>query len=135
VTERTTLKTPLQYSLHLIIAKSLVHRRTQVPPEASLFSCAPESCWSIMDTTSTLLTCLLIIIGVTMLGRAMQIYQGDECLARCAVARQYTPVCGTDYITYTNPSSLLCWKKCRDPNLSVAHFSTCVDWITGNVKL
>lgn len=49
------------------------------------------------------------------MGGGLQVYEGDGCLAKCVVSTSYNPVCGTDYITYTNPTLLLCWKKCRDP--------------------
>lgn len=48
-------------------------------------------------------------------GAGLQLYDGDGCLNRCAVTSHYSPVCGTDYVTYINPSSLLCWKKCHYP--------------------
>nr|XP_027224991.1 protease inhibitor 2-like [Penaeus vannamei] len=66
---------------------------------------------------------------------AMMIYQGDGCLEKCPVTHHYSPVCGTDYVTYTNPSTLLCYKKCTDSTLGVAHFTSCVDWLTGNYRL
>ncbi|KAK4315092.1 hypothetical protein Pmani_013655 [Petrolisthes manimaculis] len=83
---------------------------------------------------SSRLACLLIVM-ITVACKVcigMEVYVSDECLDGCVVTSNYNPVCGTDYVTYTNPTSLLCWKKCKNPDLGVAHFSTCVDWITGN---
>ncbi|XP_068237503.1 protease inhibitor 2-like [Palaemon carinicauda] len=62
----------------------------------------------------------------------MELYSDDGCLDACAVTSDYNPVCGTDFVTYINPTRLLCWKKCRDPDLGLAHFTGCIDWILGN---
>ncbi|XP_071543379.1 protease inhibitor 2 [Panulirus ornatus] len=88
-----------------------------------------------MCPACSLHTYLLIMIGVLTIGGGLQVYDGDGCLSKCVITTSYNPVCGTDYITYTNPTMLLCWKKCRDPGLGLAHFSTCVDWIIGDPKL
>ncbi|XP_063875525.1 uncharacterized protein LOC135108436 isoform X1 [Scylla paramamosain] len=84
-----------------------------------------------MCLAAAALTALLIVTDFARAGAGLQLYDGDGCLNRCIVTSHYSPVCGTDYITYINPSSLRCWKKCHYPELAVAHFSTCIDWITG----
>nr|XP_045624785.1 uncharacterized protein LOC123774495 [Procambarus clarkii] len=85
-----------------------------------------------MAAASAPFTCLLFITGVVGVCLALQVHQGDGCLATCSLPATYRPVCGTDYVTYTSSASLHCWKKCRDSNLRVAHLSSCVDWILGN---
>ncbi|CAL4111470.1 unnamed protein product, partial [Meganyctiphanes norvegica] len=60
---------------------------------------------------------------------------GGSCLATCATTKNYSPVCGTDYVTYINPTSLQCRKTCLQPELGIAHFSSCADWLTGNFRL
>lgn len=74
----------------------------------------------------------LTLTGLLWLVHGLELYVGDNCLAECPVTSDYNPVCGTDSITYINPSRLLCWKKCKDSELGVAHFTGCVDWMTGN---
>ncbi|XP_050733238.1 protease inhibitor 2-like isoform X2 [Eriocheir sinensis] len=83
-------------------------------------------------TSATTFTALVTAIGLAGSGVGLQLSDGvGACLSHCATTTHYNPVCGSDYVTYTNPSTLLCWKKCRYPELSVAHFSSCIDWITG----
>lgn len=35
-----------------------------------------------------------------------------QCIRSCPAAIEYNPVCGTDNVTYINPSSLECAKQC-----------------------
>ncbi|XP_045110859.1 uncharacterized protein LOC123504415 [Portunus trituberculatus] len=84
-----------------------------------------------MYLAAAALTVLIIVTDFARAGAGLQLYEGDGCLNRCIFTSYYSPVCGTDYITYLNPSSLRCWKRCHYPELAVAHFSTCIDWITG----
>lgn len=57
--------------------------------------------------------CLAGLVGV---GVGLQLHDGvGACLTLCPATTHYSPVCGSDYVTYTNPSTLKCWKKCRYP--------------------
>ncbi|XP_076033100.1 uncharacterized protein LOC143020556 [Oratosquilla oratoria] len=58
-----------------------------------------------------------------------------DCLLDCIVTSDYNPICGTDHVTYINPSRLRCWKECKEPDLGIAHFTSCEEWLTGSYVL
>ncbi|XP_018361859.1 PREDICTED: uncharacterized protein LOC108760405 [Trachymyrmex cornetzi] len=54
----------------------------------------------------------------------------EECIANCFVTTEYNPVCGTDNVTYSNPGSLNCAKKCgKDVELN--YYGCCSTSRTG----
>ncbi|KAG7175230.1 hypothetical protein Hamer_G001257 [Homarus americanus] len=97
-----------------------VHSSPQVPPSVSIVSVYLDEPHLLLYLTATQesKTVLHASTGLVVVGLAMHIYEGDGCLDYCPKSVNYNPVCGTNYVTYINPTYLLCQKKCGEPKTS-----------------
>ncbi|XP_075222325.1 uncharacterized protein LOC142324992 isoform X2 [Lycorma delicatula] len=49
----------------------------------------------------------------------------NECTRRCFTTPAFNPVCGTDKITYVNPTRLNCAKDCGQ-RVEISHYGNCI---------
>ncbi|XP_031787785.1 agrin-like isoform X1 [Nasonia vitripennis] len=47
----------------------------------------------------------------------------EKC--QCKITREWNPVCGTNNVTYGNPSIFYCSNKCIDPSIHIKHCGVC----------
>ncbi|XP_055854200.1 protease inhibitor 2-like [Episyrphus balteatus] len=54
----------------------------------------------------------LLMVFVFVIGHPQGSNSYEQCLSRCPTTFEYSPICGSDNVSYSNRGSLNCANKC-----------------------